>query len=108
MFSNLAPLTTHLVGCVEISAIIFEPSRRSLQSNRFVKHELDDRDARLAGASVNVKFGQKSSCFPNALPLFIQSLSKPIVTKLRRLRSIGASGGLSPAHFAAIVGSRSG
>jgi hypothetical protein len=86
------PATNHLRDCVEISAIIFEPSRQSFQSNRFVKHKLDGRDARLAGAVSMSNLGQKSSCLPNALPLLIQSLSKPIATKLRRLRSIGSSG----------------
>ena len=53
---------------------------------------VDGRDARLAGASVNVNLSRKSSCLPNALLLLIQCLSKPIATKLRRLHSIGASG----------------
>jgi hypothetical protein len=53
------PATNHLRDRVEISAIIFEPSRRSFQSNRSLKHKLDGRDPRLAGASANVKFGPK-------------------------------------------------
>jgi hypothetical protein len=54
------PATNHLRDRVEISAIIFEPSRRSFQSNRFLKHKLDGHDPRLAGASANVKFEPKA------------------------------------------------
>jgi hypothetical protein len=39
-----------------------------------------------------LKFGPKVILLAEWLPLLIQSLSKPIATKLRRLRSIGASG----------------